>query len=91
MKKIVFMLICVLILMFLAGCTSVQPGGLGSGEMGGKVGEATATSVFGFIDGDYGIMTAAANGGISKVTAFDIKIFSAGFFYTKYTTIVTGN
>lgn len=92
MKKISFVLVCAFAVMLLAGCTTVVPGGIGSGEMGGKVGEATSSVFLGLIPmGDSGIMTAAAAGGISKVSAFDVKVFTFLGLYTTRTTIVTGN
>jgi len=90
MKKISFVLVCTLVVMLFAGCTSVYPGGLGSGEMGGKIGEASQKTILFFtLNADAGIMAAARNGNISKVSAFDVKVFQLPF-YIERTTIVTG-
>lgn len=92
MKKISFVMVCALVVMLLAGCTTVVPGGLGSGELGGKVGEASAKIIFRFpLNNDAGIMGAAANGTITEVTAWDVKTFIIFPFYMERTTVVTGN
>jgi hypothetical protein len=60
--------------------------------VGSKVGEATASYLFGalFIGGDNGYSTAAANGGVQKIATVEQRIDSNPFI-TKVTTIVTGN
>lgn len=58
----------------------------------GKRGEASYQVWLGFIKpmtADGSIMTAAKNGGITKVATVDKKI-TGGFFKTTYTTVVTG-
>ncbi len=57
-----------------------------------KRGEASYNVYLGFIRpmrADASIMTAAKNGGITKVATVDVKVY-AGLFKATYTTIVTG-
>lgn len=96
MKKIA--VVCAMVaLLVLAGCTSVTPIGATSNAVGSKVGESTATFLFGgpafgipMGGGDVSIQTAAQNGGISSISTVDQKIVNY-YFMTKVTTIVTGN
>ncbi|MFI3257531.1 MAG: TRL domain-containing protein, partial [Spirochaetales bacterium] len=75
-----------------ASCTTFLPGGVSTGSLSGsKVGEATATVLCGFPMGDASIQTAAANGGISNVASFDVKLYTITPAYMQITTIVTGN
>ncbi|MFW6288331.1 MAG: TRL domain-containing protein, partial [Spirochaetota bacterium] len=34
---------------------------------------------------------AAANGGITEISTYDVKVYTIGSLYVEYTTIVTGN
>ncbi len=84
-------------LLVLAGCTSVTPVGATSNPVGSKVGESTATFLFGgpafgipLGGGDVSIQTAAQNGGISSISTVDQKIVNY-YFMTKVSTIVTGD
>jgi hypothetical protein len=102
MKKIILGTL-VLVLIILAGCTSLTvPVAATANPVGSKVGEATETRIFGglyyaagtngvllFITGDKGLSTAAANGGISRIATVEQRI-DKNPFVTKITTIVTG-
>lgn len=91
MKKIA--VVCAMMaLLVLAGCTTVSPVGATGNPIGSKVGEATASFLFGVLPlgkADMGVVTAAQNGGISTVSTIDTKVFN-GLFVTKITTVVTG-
>lgn len=74
------------------GCSSVQPICATSNRLGSKVGEATATYLFGYLPlggADASIQTAARNSGITMISTVDQKV-TLGFFTTNVTTIVTG-
>jgi len=58
--------------------------------VGGKVGIATSTMIFGFCTGNSSIATAAENGGITKITSVDTDIKSVLGVYIEYKTIVRG-
>lgn len=91
MKKIALAVLAAATLM-LASCTSVTPVCATGNTMGSKVGEATGTYLFGYLPlsgADSSIKTAAKNGGITKISSVDSKVY-VGFFVNKVTTIVTG-
>jgi hypothetical protein len=102
MKKIILGTL-VLVLIILAGCTSLTvPVAATANPVGSKVGEATETRYFGgvyvaagsagfllFYSGDKGLSTAAANGGVSRIATVEQRI-DTNPFVTKVTTIVTG-
>ncbi len=93
MKKASVLVLVVMVIALLAGCTTTMPGGISGVPLGDKTGEATATFLFGFpLNADAGIATAAANGGITTVTSYDLNVWWPVIpVYTKVTTIVTGN
>jgi len=90
-KAIILIIIITLFIAILSSCTSLWPFAPGaSGEVGSKVGQATNTIILGFLPiGDASVMTAAQNGGISKIGTVDIKL-EWYFVFTNITTIVTG-
>lgn len=90
MKKLVFAGIAAATLL-LASCTSIVPVCATSNTVGAKVGQASGTYLFGALplNADTSIATAAKNGGISKISTVDQKVF-IGPFTTTVTTIVTG-
>lgn len=65
---------------------------LGSGS-GPRIGEASVQCFIGLVCiGDAGIATAAADGGISRISTVDYRYMSIlAILYTKTTIIVTGN
>jgi hypothetical protein len=90
MKKLAIVaLVSALVLM--VSCTTVSPVGGATGKVGKKVGTASATwLLYPFtLNGDFGIATAAKNGGISTVGTIDIKSENM-FLMGTITTIVTG-
>lgn len=95
MRRILAVVVIGIAILVIAGCSTVTPMGATSNEIGPKVGEASAAYLFGYLplgfDQDYGIATAAANGGISEISTYDVKVYTIGSFYVEYTTIVTGN
>ena len=91
MKKFVIAALLVT-LVLLASCTTITPLCATSNAMGSKVGEANATYLFGYLpfgSCDCSIKTAAANGGITKISSVDLKQ-RIGFFTVTKTCIVTG-
>jgi len=85
MRKIVFILVC-LAFFILAGCvTPVQnyyePFGATNNPVGSKVGEA--------LDSEGGILQAALNGGITRISTVDIKYTLYRGVYTR-TFVVSG-
>jgi hypothetical protein len=92
MKKYVFVLLTVLVIMGITGCAITQPFDLTENPVGSKVGEATGTLVFGGAYGgfvDFSLQTAAKNGGITKIATADIRTKYL-LYAVEYTTIVTG-
>jgi hypothetical protein len=90
MKKIAFLFVLVLALV-LVGCASTAPWGFSDNSVGSKTGEATQTTWFGiFTTGDAGVITAAQNGGVSKIGAADIRSVNYIIFRT-VTTVVAGD
>ena len=90
MKKLTLAIIASLILF--ASCTSVSPLCATSNKLGSKVGEASATYLFGVLpmgDADAGIQAAARKAGISLISTVDVKT-KIGLFTVKCTTVVTG-
>ena len=89
MKKLILALVASLIL--LASCSTITPVCATSNPVGSKVGEATASYLFGYLplgDCDMSIQTAAKKGGITRISTVDSKV-SPGIFITRITTIVT--
>lgn len=93
MKKIVFAGLLAIMFAF-AGCTTIDPHTATSNAVGSKVGESSYSALFGTIplpfSGDASIQTAAANGGITKISTVDRKTYSLLGLWVVYTTIVTG-
>ena len=78
--------------MLFVGCSSVEPVCATSNKLGTKVGESTATYLFGYLPlggADASIQTAARKAGITMISTVDEKV-TIGFFTLKKTTIVTG-
>jgi len=61
-------------------------------QSGGKKGRATATSILGLVGiGDASVKTAAANGGITKVSRVDYESMQILGIYGTYTVVVSGD
>ncbi len=96
MKKLFFFLGVALITVFASSCTSTAPLAVTSNSHNNnmKVGISRHTAVFGGLitTGDGGINAAAKNGGITKISAVDVKTTSilGGVISSSYQTIVYG-
>jgi len=91
MKKIIG--IAALAAILLMGCTSLNRPVLLSddGDVGSKTGQASGSIYAGIWgDADAGMITAARNGGITKIGAVDFRVTQFGSYITTYTTTVTG-
>ena len=86
MKKILI-LACVAI--FATSCTITYPG-IATGNEATKTGEVKAKLFMGLGNAILGVETAAKNAGITKVATVDYSV-KAGFLFTTYKVIVTGN
>lgn len=94
MKKQGFVFLSALAVLLVMGCSTVTvPVFVNSNSINSsKVGEASATIIFGGIFGgefDYSLQTAAKNGGITRIATVDKRIKRELFGYT-ITTVVTG-
>jgi hypothetical protein len=94
MKKTVLVLLAVLAILMIAGCTTTRPLDLTNNTVGSKVGEATGKINFMGMFGanvDVSLQTAAKNGGITKIATVDARVTNIlGGLFVTYTTIVTG-
>jgi hypothetical protein len=91
MKKILSIVVVALALT-LASCATTMPLTATSNPLGSKIGEASATYLFGLFPlgtPDMGIYAAAKNGGITKISTVDFRR-TPMFFVTKYSTVVSG-
>jgi hypothetical protein len=86
MKKILI-LACVAI--FATSCTITYPG-IATGNEATKTGEVKAKLFMGLGNANLGVETAAKNAGITKVATVDYSV-KAGFLFTTYKVIITGN
>lgn len=104
MKKVVLSILALGLIAGLSGCQGVPSVAAGvlyadvhnpgdaEGAVGGKRGEACATSYFMLIGtGDASIATAAANGGIKNVTTVDSHATNLLGIVGKFCTIVYGS
>jgi predicted small secreted protein len=90
MKKLLVLLILAVTIV-LSGCASTVPGFATDNPIGSKIGEASARTWFGILPtGDSGIITAAQNGGISRIGAVDIRQTNY-FIFMDVTTVVAGD
>ncbi len=65
--------------------------GATSNAQGSKMGQATSTGIICVATGDSSIKTAAANGGISKISHVDYHVTSVLGLYVKTTVTVYGD
>lgn len=93
MKKVIKSLfVAVLLTGFMSACSITMPVAATSNPVGSKTGKQKATVFLGILafNQDASIMSAAKNGGISKISTVDMKSGNIlGLVYT-YETIVTG-
>jgi predicted small secreted protein len=91
MKK-VFVLLVLAAAIVVMGCASTVPGFATDNPIGSKIGEASATTWFGLLTtGDRGIITAANNGGISRIGAIDYRSTNYLGIVRLETTVVAGD
>ena len=77
--------------LFISACSYTQPLAVSSNPVGKKVGTAKANFVLGLcFGGNFGIETAAKNGGITKISTVDVKTFNVLGAFISRKTIVTG-
>lgn len=104
MKKVVISILALVLFAPMIGCAGAASPVTGAiwadvygpvdaeGAVGGKKGEACATSYLGFVGvGDASIATAAANGGIKNVTGVDHHTTNMLGLIAKFCTIAYGN
>ena len=93
MKTVKMVITLALVTLFLTGCAITLPVAATSNEVGSKVGTSTATGYLGalFFDADASIRTAAANGGITKISTVDLKTSNLFNIIITYECIVTGS
>ena len=93
MKKMKAVITLGLVSLFLTGCAITIPVAATSNEVGSKVGTSTATVYMGglMFDADASIRSAAANGGITKISTVDMKISNMFGVIMTYECIVTGS
>ena len=63
---------------------------VGGGVIGTKKGRSCSKNIMGFSSGDSSILTAARNGGITKIATVDSEYENILFISGKHCTIVTG-
>ena len=94
MKKFLSLVTVALAALAMTACTTVLPGTATSNAVGSKVGEASCSLIIGIpiplFNQDLGVATAAKNGGITKISTIDTKSYTILGFYTKLSTVVTG-
>lgn len=85
LKKITQSVAVCLAVLFMTACSITSPLTATSNPVGKKIGTAKAKIIFGMVfGGDYSVMTAAKNGGITKIATVDVKTFNAlGIFISK--------
>lgn len=91
MKKIQNILIAGSVVFALASCSVSAPLMVSDHAIGNKRGEASRKIILGITLGhtDLGAITAARNGGITKIATVDWKV-QGGLFVRTVTTVVTG-
>jgi hypothetical protein len=102
MKKAIIIVGLAFAVIALMGCPAVNlPNMLGTGVVGSKTGQSSGSIILGlFGDVDAGVITAAKNGGITKIGVVDTRVKTLlgggvpGLFYSAlvvtYTTTVSG-
>jgi len=91
-KKALVVVVLVLALVVMS-CTTVNlPAQISDGTVGTRTGQASGTIILGlFGTADAGMITAARNGGITRIGAVDVQVTRVfGALMVTYTTTVTG-
>jgi len=93
MRKIKIVITLGLVTLFLTGCALTLPVGATGNPVGSKVGTSSGTAYWGILafDADASIRTAAANGGITKISTVDLKTSNILNIIITYECIVTGS
>ena len=92
-NKIKPMVVICAAVLFMSACSSIAPLAISGNPIGKKVGTAKATRVLGiWFKGDYSAVTAAKNGGITKISTVDVRSLDIfmGIIVSTRKTIVTG-
>ena len=92
MKKVIVIVALAFAMVALMGCPAVTfPMGVGDATVGAKTGQSEGKIIFGlFGDADASALTAAKNGGITKIATVDTKVKSLLGLVMTFTTTVTG-
>jgi len=93
MKKAIIIMALVFAVVALMGCPSVNlPVSAGGAQVGAKTGQSSGQIILGlFGNADASMLTAAKNGGITKIATVDTEVTSLlGYIIVTYTTTVTG-
>jgi len=80
------------IVVVFASCTTVNlPATAAGATVGTRTGQSSGMTYFGiFGNADAGMLTAARNGGISRIATVDVQVSNILGIITTYTTTVTG-
>jgi len=93
MKKVILIVALAFAMIALMGCPAVNlPKAAGGATVGARTGQSSGSIIlFLFGDADAGMLTAAKNGGITKIATVDTKVKNTlGGLVVTYTTTVTG-
>jgi hypothetical protein len=92
-KKLSVIVTILAVFVMLYSCELTKPIGATSNPIGSKVGKSEAIGILAFPpfsgSGDAGVVKAAKNGGITKISTIDYT-YSWYFIYQKWTCTVTG-
>jgi len=82
--------VCSAVLLMTA-CSVTAPLTATGNPIGKKIGTAKSKTILGLtFNGDYSVLTAAKNGGITKVSTVDVKHVNILGFFISHQTIVSG-
>ncbi len=91
-KKSLLSLVCAASCAVMSSCSFTWPVTATSNPVGAKMGTSQGFVLLGFLafGQDASILKAAKNGGITRISTVDMKVFNALNIFTQYTTIVSG-
>ena len=92
MKKGLVIVVLLVFVMAMVGCTTVNaPAAAAGATVGTKTGQASGNIILGmFGTVDAGMLRAARNGGITRIATVDVEVKNMFGIITTYTTTVTG-
>ena len=91
LSKIKLIVLAAIVGIVVSACSFTGPVNATSNPVGSKVGISKGASIFNiYFDIDTSIRTAAKNGGITKISTVDYKIYNVLGIYIEYSCIVTG-